>query len=293
MSNDLSKKTQSILKTLGHEISLTSSSVLIEKLSSDLAKEESLCPRCKVKSLPSSAYAAISRKDNKTKICEDCGLDEAGGDLKLMSTVQGKAEIMLKYFELKTRSNGNEFYCLKHGHPEWIRDVCRECHGDMMPDDYKYQFIHEALLEICEAKDLEDIQLEADIYTADLLKWLSSNLTRTTYMDEAAKEFGPFDQFENHLMAAQQLEKQEVLNQLLESLKGRLDTESDLNDDENNKTFAKKVVTLLKEQGHKISLGHAYEFISKLAGYGSWNEASAKGVSLRVLIQDKIHPSTR
>jgi hypothetical protein len=41
-----------------------------------------------------------------------------------------------------------------------------------------------------------------------------------------------------------------------------------------SKVLAKKVQSALKELGHEISLGHAYELISKIAGYKSWNVAS-------------------
>jgi len=40
------------------------------------------CPRCKVSYIPNNEYAgqypgALSRVDNKTEICSDCGLMEA------------------------------------------------------------------------------------------------------------------------------------------------------------------------------------------------------------------------
>lgn len=47
-----------------------------------------------------------------------------------------------------------------------------------------------------------------------------------------------------------------------------------------NKELAKQVQDILKQQGHQISLGHAYEYLSRLSGYKSWNEASAKNADL-------------
>ena len=41
-----------------------------------------LCPRCKLKV---SDYPAISRRDNKTKICSACGADEAMFDFKIFN----------------------------------------------------------------------------------------------------------------------------------------------------------------------------------------------------------------
>ena len=88
-----------------------------------------------------------------------------------------------------------------------------------MPDDYKYEFIKESLENIFEAEtDFEDIQMEADVYTKDLLNWLASNTNRVCYMEEAIEYTNEFEQFTNHLMAAQSLEKQEVLGLVLTAL---------------------------------------------------------------------------
>lgn len=149
MSKDLSKKTKAILKDLGHEISETSSSILVDTLSKEL-----LCPMCQKN--PVGDRPALSRSDNKTYICSPCGMEEAIGHIakiapalakaEIKSSIQGKAELMLDQFELKVRSNGDEFYnSLKDTRKDWMQDVCREAHGEMMPDDYKYNFIREAL----------------------------------------------------------------------------------------------------------------------------------------------------
>lgn len=47
-----------------------------------------------------------------------------------------------------------------------------------------------------------------------------------------------------------------------------------------NKDLSKSAQLILKELGHDISIGHAYELLSKLAGYNSWNVANAAGVNL-------------
>ena len=36
-----------------------------------------ICPRCKESELDSIEVSALSRRDNKTYICSDCGVDEA------------------------------------------------------------------------------------------------------------------------------------------------------------------------------------------------------------------------
>jgi len=43
-----------------------------------LTKQETLCPRCKVQKYDMELrYPALSRRDNKTHICNTCGNEEA------------------------------------------------------------------------------------------------------------------------------------------------------------------------------------------------------------------------
>ena len=76
------------------------------------------------------------------------------------------------------------------GAPDWLTDLCREAHGDMFPDDWRYEFIEDALTDLenddDEAPDLDTLYP----YTADRMNWLASNLNRPGYCDEAAEEFG-------------------------------------------------------------------------------------------------------
>ena len=66
--------------------------------------------------------------------------------------------------------------------------------------------------------DQDDIVYpESDIYIPDLLDWLSSNLTRQYYVDEALQN-GINDNCFNLLSFAQWLEKQEIMDILLNEL---------------------------------------------------------------------------
>lgn len=51
---------------------------------------------------------------------------------------------------------------------------------------------------------------------------------------------------------------------------------------EENKKLAQKTKKSLEELGYKISLGHCYELISKIAGYPNWDTACAANVTLLV-----------
>lgn len=139
-------------------------------------------------------------------------------------TLSAKARLMLNDFEQKERQDGSKFYAIKDSSAlkEKYQEICHEAHGDMMPDDFKYAFIVEALEQIADmTEDCEPIdclyEIEADCYTSDLTKWLNSSNSRVYYLTEALEEYGIKDGFKA-LTAAQQKEKLEVALSILNSL---------------------------------------------------------------------------
>jgi hypothetical protein len=129
-------------------------------------------------------------------------------------------ELSLAFVTLK-RDNGAEYVILKDGSPEWMTEVCHTAHqdgtqGGMLPDDWRHEFIKESADLLAEAEEYEwdDLQLESDVYTHDLLSWLSSRNDRVSYCDEASEE--GFVNSENgtlgRISAGQWKEKDEVLS---------------------------------------------------------------------------------
>lgn len=53
------------------------------KLRSAPWTEKRPCPRCRKKLLPIGYCGAISRQDNETELCSDCGFDEALQELSM------------------------------------------------------------------------------------------------------------------------------------------------------------------------------------------------------------------
>jgi hypothetical protein len=91
------------------------------------------------------------------------------------------------------RSDGKELVSLASGSPDWMQELCRKAHGDMMPDDWKYEFIEDAAVTFEEGNtDTSDLD-SCYPYTADRLRWLASHLDRPGFCDEAASEFLPAD----------------------------------------------------------------------------------------------------
>lgn len=151
-----------------------------------------------------------------------------------MITIQELAQEYLTYFERKEGENGLPSYTWKDGTPKALRDLIQEAHGDMMPNDYKYNFVVDALETI--AQELDEDSIEADIYNRDLLNWLASHLDRPGYCDQYAEEYGVDSKnfsIINIISGGQYLEKMEVYRSVLSSLEEIIEElEDDESDDE-------------------------------------------------------------
>lgn len=158
-----------------------------------------------------------------------------------MHTLKTLAAEVYDALETKTRTDGTEFISLKDGAPEWMTDLCREAHGNMLPDDHRYAFILEAVEALMEADDPDDIDMEADIYNHDLITWLGSHGYRPGYCDEAREEFvGEPGTLIDQIMLGQAYEKQEVLGLVRSFLENRLEEleaeDDETDDDDDNVT---------------------------------------------------------
>lgn len=135
--------------------------------------------------------------------------------------IKAAAEEALRFFKKGTRTSGEDYW-YTDSEPEWVRDLRYDAHGDMMPDDWKHEFIVESLNHVMDLDDPDDgPELEADPYHSELLSWLSSNLIRMSYVDDGVSDAGwPSD---GGIMAAisygQLREKEEVFFSVLNSLK--------------------------------------------------------------------------
>lgn len=100
------------------------------------------------------------------------------------------------------REDGDEYVRVRDGSPEWVTELVRAGHqdgsdGGMLPEDYRYRFVREAVDAIAEADD------DADLYeigveyaddlpdaTHELTSWLGSMASRYGYVDESISENG-------------------------------------------------------------------------------------------------------
>jgi len=109
-------------------------------------------------------------------------------------------------FERRTRDNGESFYRLRDDAAEWLQGnagstVMHELHAaldDRLPDDWVYEIAAHLADNIseCDGADAAQERISdwadslVDVYNADRLKWLSSNLNTVYFVDDAVAEFG-------------------------------------------------------------------------------------------------------
>jgi hypothetical protein len=138
-------------------------------------------------------------------------------------------------FEVKTRNNGDE-YVVYNGSSDFIQLV----HGtEFLPDDFRFSTIlsisenilnydFDNLEELVDNGNIHEIvDGLVSIYNNDLFTWLSSNLLRQDYVNNAVSEFGlssnGFD-IAKVIAAGQYME----INELAQNLIYALDSDNEL-----------------------------------------------------------------
>ncbi len=83
-----------------------------------------------------------------------------------------------QYFEISTRPTSDErFWKCKDNAPKELRELIHEIHKELwcgLPNDWIYEIIYRAFEDL-EETEMEQIQIEADIYNSELLKWLENS----------------------------------------------------------------------------------------------------------------------
>jgi len=150
-----------------------------------------------------------------------------------MTTIVELASQAYKALEIETRIDSKEFYKLKDSAPDWMTDLLRAAHGGMMPNDWRYRFIHSALANIADADDessrdglLDCVSEWADgdlsIYNIDLIAWLESDLTRGDYVNEGMANSGKPDNIWQALRGGQYEEIYETYSLIIDFLAERI-----------------------------------------------------------------------
>ena len=112
--------------------------------------------------------------------------------------------------------------------PEWIQNLIYEVHehGNILPDDFKYKFILDAIDSIADG-DTDDRWVEGDIYTGDLLDWFVFDVSKIGYVNDAVEENGYPGDIIEAIRMGQLKERLEIFNIVLAALELELDEEEE------------------------------------------------------------------
>jgi len=151
-----------------------------------------------------------------------------------ITTEQELAAEASSCFETAKRTqSGKTFYKTKDDTPQWVEDMIRDAHGDMLPDDHKYEFVVEALDHISERDNPDEPELEPDIYYHELKDWLSSSNERSVYVDEAVADFGHSkDGIDGDIAMGNLREKEEVYWAVLQAVRDELESMEEEDEEE-------------------------------------------------------------
>ncbi len=137
----------------------------------------------------------------------------------MIDEINEAASMASKWFQVKTRDNGDSFTCLKDGAPKFIKTMVHAAHEtDMLPDDYIYTWVSEALdMFATENGNLDDLinEVEPDCYNWSLLTWVQSHGYRIARVDDILQDYTTLS---DCLMSAQASEKREVYDSVMGSL---------------------------------------------------------------------------
>lgn len=156
-------------------------------------------------------------------------------------TLQELAKAVREEFSLNTRTDGTGYWTRDDkpgGYGDWITKLCFDAHGDILPDDFVYEFIVDALDVLSEDEDTDDARdnLPEEWRTHKIIEWFASHGDRQARADEKLEELMPCGDRNTGVMTilswAMNEEQQEVFNSVLSSLQEHLDTLPDDDDNE-------------------------------------------------------------
>lgn len=130
----------------------------------------------------------------------------------------------MTYFITATRHNGDQFTKLTDNAPGWLKDAIKEAHGDIFPDDYIYEWCHEAFNAYQDydgGLDAAISDIEPEPYYNALAAWFSSHLDRGALVDQALSEVG-FKEIYAAIGYAQVMEKERVYGVIFEAIKDKM-----------------------------------------------------------------------
>jgi hypothetical protein len=141
---------------------------------------------------------------------------------------------LARWFETRTRANGEAFVTIKDDAPEWLRGAVRDAHAGDLPSDWIYAECQAACEAIDEGtlSDEDDLHQHADdrveIYTKALFAWAADMSGTTTWAsaEEEAEEVGSnTGGCEERIRAIQFFAIKSIASSMLEAVAANTDKE--------------------------------------------------------------------
>lgn len=121
-------------------------------------------------------------------------------DTKQTTELQTKATLALGWMDQGGPRVGTDkkFWKFKDGRPEVLQTLAHDAHADfmpddsaMLPDDYRYEFIYQALERLAEWEDMDAADAwEPAIYNHERMSWVASHPYRVSYVEDAVRDAG-------------------------------------------------------------------------------------------------------
>lgn len=152
-----------------------------------------------------------------------------------MKTMENLATEARSFFQEAQRHDGSNYWRTADDAPEWMDGLALAAHDfvEMLPNDWRYQFIVDALDVLTDIGDgdeyHEHIDSDVSVYSSELCKWLGSHSSRAGYVDSATAEYGRSDSdgIINDMMRGQYMEREEVFHAVRAFLSDCIDESED------------------------------------------------------------------
>lgn len=140
--------------------------------------------------------------------------------------IQELAAYANTFFERKQRPEDEDhYYVVADYRPTWVKEMAHAANGEMLPDDYRYQYVVDTLTALENGDNPDEPDLQADDYKTERTRWLASNLLRLSYVDEAVAELGGSSgEIIEDIALGQIFEKREVWGVVVNALQERLES---------------------------------------------------------------------
>jgi len=141
--------------------------------------------------------------------------------------LQQLAKIGYKNMEWLTRDDGSRIVVKKDSAPDWLADMVYELHDGLLllPDDWTYEQIYNALGMLSDGEDPEEAYFEGDTLTSSLFNWAKGN---SSLVDDYIRDVGWGGNIEAAICGAQAEEERNIAIRVRDYLDGILD---DFDDD--------------------------------------------------------------